>query len=379
MFHVTFAGIGLELDINRVAFTIGNMPIYWYGICIASGLLLALLFAFWKARDFGIDSDRMIDVVFLATVIAVVCARAFYVAFAPFEYESLWDMINLRDGGIAIYGAVIGAFASGWALCKWRKIPVLPMFDLAAMGFLIGQALGRWGNFFNQEAFGTNTTLPWGMYSEGTKNYLSSVQDVLAAQGVTVDPSLPVHPTFLYESLWCALGFFLLWAYYRRRRFHGEIFLLYLIWYGFERFFVEGLRTDSLESIGGIRVSQAIALLCVIAGSVVWIMMRRRAGDGDLMVTYPVVDKRLDGPAVLTWPAKKPAPSEKEIKAMIEDLVAKQNEPEENAEEASPEETAQEPSAEAAEPVETESDGEAAQDTPEEQPEKEASDDDDQR
>ena len=325
MFHVTFPGIGLELDINRVAFTIGNMPIYWYGICIASGLLLALLFAFWKARDFGIDSDRMIDVVFLATVIAVVCARAFYVAFAPFEYESLWDMINLRDGGIAIYGAVIGAFVTGWALCKWRKIPVLPMFDLAAMGFLIGQALGRWGNFFNQEAFGTNTTLPWGMYSEGTKNYLSSVQDVLAAQGVTVDPSLPVHPTFLYESLWCALGFFLLWAYYRRRRFHGEIFLLYLIWYGFERFFVEGLRTDSLESIGGTRVSQAIALLCVIAGSVVWIMMRRRAGDGDLMVTYPVVDKRLDGPAVLTWPAKKPAPSEKEIKAKIEVLVAKQN------------------------------------------------------
>ena len=356
MFHVTFPGIGLEFDIDRVAFSIGDMPIYWYGICIAAGLMLALLFAFWKARDFGIDSDRMVDVVFCATIIAVICARAFYVAFAPFEYESLWEMINLRDGGIAIYGAVIGAFVSGWALCKWRKVPVLPMFDVAAMGFLIGQACGRWGNFFNREAFGTNTTLPWGMYSEGTYNYLAAVQQKLAEQGVTVDPSLPVHPTFLYESLWCALGFVLLLAYHRRRKFEGEIFLMYLVWYGAERFFVEGLRTDSLESIGNIRVSQVIALVCVVVGVIVWMMLRRRAAGKTMMVNYIVADKRLDGPAVLSWPASEKAPSEKELKERIEALVAEQNEPKdepgEKAEEDEPEEGAGPAETEAAEPEE---------------------------
>ena len=322
MYHVTFPGIGLELEIGRVAFTVFGVPIYWYGICIATGMLLAMFFAFRKARDFGIDADRMVDVVFLATVIAVVCARVFYIAFAPFEYETLWDMINLRDGGIAIYGAVIGAFVSGWALCKWRKVPVLPMFDLASMGFLIGQACGRWGNFFNQEAFGTNTELPWGMYSEGTYNYLASVQQTLADQGITVDPSLPVHPTFLYESIWCALGFFLLWAYLRRRRFDGEIFLMYLVWYGAERFFVEGLRTDSLESIGNVRVSQVIALVCVVGGIVAWAMLRRRAAGREMLVNYIVVDKRLDGPAVIAWPAKNKAPGDKELEERIEELVA---------------------------------------------------------
>ena len=143
-------------------------------------------------------------------------------------------------GGVGIYGAIIAAFLSGWLLCKWRRVPVLPMFDLAAMGFLIGQCIGRWGNFVNQEAFGTNTTLPWGMISENTTAYLSSVQAALAAQGVTVDPSLPVHPTFLYESLWCLAGFILLALYEKHRRFHGEVMLMYVMWYGLGRFFHRG-------------------------------------------------------------------------------------------------------------------------------------------
>ena len=212
-YHVQFPGLGLEFTLDRVAFTVFGMPIYWYGILIATGLALAIVFAFSHARRFGIDSDRMVDVILIGTVCAVIGGRAFYVATAPFEYASFAEMLDIRLGGVAIYGAVIAAFLSGYFACRWRKVPILPMFDLAGMGFLLGQGIGRWGNFVNQEAFGTNTTLPWGMYSEGTCNYLSSVQETLAAQGVAVDPSLPVHPTFLYESIWCLLGFFLgYWA-----------------------------------------------------------------------------------------------------------------------------------------------------------------------
>ena len=316
---VQFPRLGLELEIDRVAFTLGGLNIYWYGIIIAAGLLLALVFAFHYAADFGVDADRLVDVVLVGTVCAIICARAYYVAFAPFKYDSIWDMINLRDGGIAIYGAVIGAFVSGWALCKWRKIPVLPMFDLAGMGFLLGQGIGRWGNFVNQEAFGTNTTLPWGMYSEGTCNYLSSVQETLAAQGVAVDPSLPVHPTFLYESIWCLLGFFLLWAYMKRRKFHGELILMYVMWYGAERFFVEGLRTDSLM-VGSFRISQVIAAVSVIAALCIWLALRKKYKDKPLTVTYTALVKE-DGrqvPYEFSWLSGETPPTDAEMKAEIE-------------------------------------------------------------
>ena len=180
-YHVQFPGLGLALTVNRVALSIGGFNIYWYGVIIAAGMMLALLYAFRNAVDFGIDSDRLVDVIAIGTVMAIVCARIYYVAMAPFKYNSIWEMIDIRLGGIAIYGAVIGAFVFGGLAAKWRKIPLLPLFDLVSLGFLIGQGIGRWGNFVNQEAFGTNTTLPWGMYSEGTEAYLKSVQVTLPA------------------------------------------------------------------------------------------------------------------------------------------------------------------------------------------------------
>ena len=273
--HVSFPGLGLEMEINRVAFTVFGVPIYWYGVCIALGLLLGMLYAFRYAKSYGIDADRMVDVIFASTIAAIIGGRAYYVATAPYEYQSIWEMIDIRLGGIAIYGGIIAAFAMGALMCRVRKVPMLPMFDLAAQGFLIGQCLGRWGNFFNQEAFGGNTTLPWGMISESTQQYLQAVQETLAAQGMTVDPSMPVHPTFLYESIWCGLGFLLLWRYSKHRRFHGEMTLLYIMWYGFERFFVEGLRTDSLM-VGNVRISQAVAALSVAAALVLWVILRRK-------------------------------------------------------------------------------------------------------
>lgn len=285
---VQFPGLGLEFEIDRVAFSLGGLNVYWYGLIIAGGLLLALVFAFHYAVDFGIDADRLVDVILIGTVCAVVCARAFYVAFSPIPYESVWDMINIRNGGIAIYGGVIGAAVFGGLACKWRKLPVLATFDLVSMGFLIGQGIGRWGNFVNQEAFGSNTSLPWGMISGGTRSYLSYWQAELAAQGVTVDPSMPVHPTFLYESLWCAVGFFALWAYMKKRRFNGEIALLYVVWYGAGRFWIEGLRTDSLIIPGiGLRASQVIALVSVVAGLALIVYGRKKHKE-PLQVSDPV-------------------------------------------------------------------------------------------
>lgn len=295
--HVSFPSLGLEMEINRVAFTVFGVPIYWYGVCIALGLLLGMLYAFRYAKSYGIDADRMVDVIFVSTIAAIIGGRAYYVATAPFEYQSVWEMIDIRLGGIAIYGGVIGAFLMGALMCRLRKVPMLPMFDLAAQGFLIGQCIGRWGNFFNQEAFGGNTTLPWGMISENTQQYLQSVQQTLAAQGMTVDPSMPVHPTFLYESIWCGLGFLLLWRYSKHRRFHGEMTLLYVMWYGFERFFVEGLRTDSLM-VGNVRISQAVAALSVVAALVAWVVLRRKYRG------VPLVIPALPGQEAVSEPAQ---------------------------------------------------------------------------
>lgn len=290
-FHVEFPGLNLAFTLDRVALSLGGFNVYWYGVLIAGGMLLALLFAFHYAPDFGIDGDRFVDVVAIGTVMSIVCARVYYVAMAPFEYSSFWEMIDIRLGGIAIYGAVIGAVVFGGLAAKWRGLPVLPTFDLVAIGFLIGQGIGRWGNFMNQEAFGTNTTLPWGMYSEGTRSYLASVQAELAAAGVVVDPSQPVHPTFLYESLWCLLGFVLLALFMKKRHFDGEISLLYLIWYGAERMVVEGLRTDSLY-IGNthLRASQLLAAVCVVVGLVLLVNGLRRAKGRSAPVTLAVSD-----------------------------------------------------------------------------------------
>ena len=273
---VTFPGLGLEMTVSRVAFSLFGVDIYWYGLIIALGLLAGIGIGFANAKRFGIDSDRMTDVILVTVVLAVLCARLYYVAFYPGNYDTLGKVLNLRDGGLAIYGGVIGAVVFGWLMCRIRRVPVWAMFDMTAMGFLAGQGIGRWGNFFNQEAFGSNTTLPWGMYSERTHNYLRLAAEELAAQGVTVDPAAPVHPTFLYESLWCLLGLALLWCYRRRRKYDGEMALLYVVWYGAERFVVEGLRTDSLM-VGQLRVSQVLAGASCLLALVAWFLLRRRA------------------------------------------------------------------------------------------------------
>ncbi len=249
--NVQFPGLGLEFEIDRVAFSIGNFSVYWYAVIIVTGLVLAVLYAFRRADFFGIKKDPMFDVVLVGLVCSMIGARAYYVIFSWQDYDSFWDMINIRDGGIAIYGAVIGAFLSGALACKWRKIRIGAMFDVAAIGFLIGQGVGRWGNFMNQEAFGDATDLPWGMLSENT---------------MRVVPDSPVHPCFLYESLWCFAGLIILHVLSKKwYKFYGQYFLLYLLWYGMGRVWIEGLRTDSLWLIPDvIRVSQLVAGLSLV-------------------------------------------------------------------------------------------------------------------
>ena len=274
MFNVQFPNLGIDMTINRVAVSLFGFDIYWYGLLIGIGVMIMLMTIFYRTPKLGINSDHFTDAVLFTTFGAIIGARAYYVAFAPFKYESIIDMINIRDGGLAIYGGVIGGLLLGMVGCKLRKINIFDYCDLILGSTLIGQSVGRWGNFMNQEAFGTNTDGLFGMISEGTTAYLKRVQPSLAAQGIIVDPSMPVHPTFLYESAWCLLGFILLQIYFNRRKFKGEVACLYMIWYGLGRFFIEALRTDSLEIFAGLRASQLVAVVSIVAGAAIIIYNR---------------------------------------------------------------------------------------------------------
>lgn len=259
-FHVTFPSLNLSFDINNVAFSIGDYDVYWYGIIIGIGFILAFLYAMKNLKRFGISADKFLDCVIVGLITAVLGARLYYVLFRWDMYkDNLASIFAIHDGGLAIYGGIIGALLGGCIVAKIVKLSIPAVLDIAALGFLIGQGIGRWGNFVNQEAFGTPTDLPWGMMSENTA-------------GQTV------HPCFLYESLWCLLGFVLLHIFSKKfRKYDGQIFLLYLAWYGLERMIVEGLRTDSLYTpFLNLRVSQILAAVTMITAIVLLIVFRNR-------------------------------------------------------------------------------------------------------
>ncbi len=286
---VSFPKLGWSFPLNRVAFSIGGFDVYWYGILIGVGLLLGVWYALRHAREFGIDSDRMLDVIIFGTIFGIIGARLYYVIFAAEgEFTSLADVLDMRRGGVAFYGMVIGALLSAVVTCKVRKVKLLPMVDVASIGFLIGQGIGRWGNFVNQEAFGVNTSLPWGMTSDTVARYLTAHSEELAGRGIFVDPAMPVHPTFLYESLWCLLGFIVLSRFVKKRRFDGEIALMYFAWNGFGRAFIEGLRTDSLYW-GNVRISQLLAVIGAFVSILVILLIRariRRKKDPEYLKPY---------------------------------------------------------------------------------------------
>lgn len=257
---------GLAINYYR-GFKLFGINIYWYGVLIVIGVVLAYLYAMRRAtKDFGLVKERVFDVVFAAIIGGFTCARIYFCVFTelknPGTYTFTEVFTGIRDGGLAIYGGVIGAFLVGFVFCKLRKVNFFAMADLASLGFLIGQTIGRWGNFINQEAYGEVCSPDWVFGMSGSK---------IATE---VEAGALVHPCFLYESVWCLVGFVLLHFYSKKlRTFDGEITLMYVAWYGLGRFFIEGLRTDSLYA-GSLRISQIVAGASFVAGLILFIIFK---------------------------------------------------------------------------------------------------------
>ena len=257
--EISFPALGIALDPPR-SIALGPLSIHFYGMIIAFGLILAVVYATRRSKQFGIKEDDVLDGVLYVTPFAVLCARAYYCIFSWEHYaDDPIRLLYIWEGGLAIYGGVLGAAIGVTVLCRVKRIKLPAMLDLVSLGFLIGQSIGRWGNFFNREAFGaeTDTFLRMGLMNRYTGD-------------VTY-----YHPTFFYESLWNAIGFLLLHQLSKKRQYDGQIALGYAAWYGLGRAFIEGLRTDSLYW-GPFRVSQLLAAVsCFAAVSVLlWLNLR---------------------------------------------------------------------------------------------------------
>lgn len=264
-----------EIPVNPVAFTIFGFSVYWYALIIGLGLILAVVYCTKRGKKYGITGDDVFDVALFGGIAGFLGARLYYVIFwnlnpeNTYKFDFITFFTTIHNGGLAIYGGIIAGVLVGVLVCKIKKTPVLPILDLGGTGFLIGQGIGRWGNFINQEAFGAPTAgnLPWGM----TGTTISQYPEVIAAQeALPLGEYALVHPCFLYESLWCGLGILVIhFLLSKIQTFDGELFLYYVIWYGTGRGIIEGLRTDSLY-VGdtGLRVSQLVgfasALFCLI-------------------------------------------------------------------------------------------------------------------
>jgi len=307
---------GIELSIDPVIGKIGPFEIRWYGLILAMGLVCAIVYCLRRADKFGLSSDRLMDCALVSVPVGVLGARLYYMFFYGMPIGQFFQFTN---GGLAIYGGIIFGFLAGYITCRIRKLDILSVFDIASLGFLIGQAIGRWGNFTNQEAYGTITGSSWwGM----TSTRIQYEENLL--------PGQLVHPCFLYESVWCIIGFLLLHNISKKfYKFKGQIFFMYLCWYGIGRVIIEGLRTDSLYIPGtGIRVSQLLSGLLVLASAAAIVFMYRRAKQKLTQPEYVSVfgdinedDLPLDEP-----------PHEDEIKNETAELTEADNQIEEDTE-----------------------------------------------
>ncbi|HEX9063378.1 MAG TPA: prolipoprotein diacylglyceryl transferase [Clostridia bacterium] len=269
---IEFPGLGLSFKISPVALHFGSINLFWYGIIIALAFMLAVYLGTKSSERFGIQKENILDLVLFAAPVAIICARLYYVAFKWSDYsKSPIDIVKIWNGGLAIYGGVIGALIVAYLFARHKKIGVLKLIDFGVPYLVLAQGIGRWGNFVNQEAFGTNTTLPWGMTGDRIRN---TIMNELVSKGV--NPEVPVHPTFLYESLWNIAVFCVLIFYRNRKKSDGEVFCLYMALYGLGRSWIEGLRTDSLM-LGNLRISQVLAILFTLVFISIFIVLRSRA------------------------------------------------------------------------------------------------------
>ena len=266
--EISFPGLGLQFNPGRML-DLGFFQINYYGLIIAIGLALAAIYGLRRCKQFGFKQDDVIDGALLIIPFAVICTRLYYCAFKWEHYkDNLISILYIWEGGLAIYGGVIGAFVGTIAYCLYKKLSVLAAFDMVGVSFLIGQMIGRWGNFFNREAFGaeTDSFLRMGLYNTATKAWEYH------------------HPTFLYESLWNLVGFVILHFASKKRQYDGQIVLGYIAWYGLGRAIIEGLRTDSLYW-GQFRISQVVALVSfILAGGMLLIQAFRKHDRSNLYV-----------------------------------------------------------------------------------------------
>ncbi len=276
MKYLSFPGLGIApFHIDDVAFTVFGLGIKWYAILITCGMILGFLYCLTRAKYEGLDSDDLYDVAIFTVIFGVIGARLYYVLFSLDKFivtdgdtwsnikESLLRIINIRSGGLAIYGSLIAGAITIILVCRHKHIRVPVMLDIIVGAVLIGQVIGRWGNFINVEAFGGETALPWRM------GILESIDG-----GASFYAQKFVHPTFLYESLWNLIGFIILHFTYKKKKYNGQIFLMYTAWYGLGRAFVEGLRTDSLM-LGPVRISQALGLVLFAAATALLIVFAK--------------------------------------------------------------------------------------------------------
>lgn len=278
---VKFAGIAKEFTVSNTL-NLGFTTVRWYGAIIAFGFLLAVLFGGRIAYKWKINLDKMIDVLLYGTIGGILGARLYYVAFKWDYYgQHLSEVFKIWEGGLAIYGGIIGGLLAAFIVCKAEKMNFFNLLDMASMSLLIGQGIGRWGNYANQEAFGSITNRNWGMMSDTVAEYISEhasyfgLGNVENVKQYIADNDIYVHPTFFYESVWCLLGFLVLYIIMRKRRkFSGQLFLCYGVWYGFERMVVEGLRSDSLYIANtSIRVSQVLSAVLMLVSLVLLIAL----------------------------------------------------------------------------------------------------------
>lgn len=285
MTHISFPGIGIDgFDVKRVAFTLPfgeGMPVYWYGVIITLGIIMAGYYAYYRSKNEGIKTDDVLDIALWTVLCGVLGARLYYVLTSlssfipkPFSFiEFIKNVFSFRDGGLAIYGGIICGCSAIVVVCLIKKLNPLKATDMAAPGVMIGQLMGRWGNFFNAEAHG-------GVVPEGHPLYFLRM-GLLPNENSRYE-TYYYHPTFLYESVWNLIGFLIINSFYKKKKFNGQISCMYLAWYGFGRMFIEGLRTDSLY-VGKIRISQLVGLLCfvVFGALLVWGLIYSKKFDAE--------------------------------------------------------------------------------------------------
>lgn len=322
---ISFPGFGIdEFVLDPVAFRIPlfwtdgeKHPIMWYGILITLAMIVGFVVAYRKSKFEGIKSDDLFDLAIYLIIAAIVGARLYYVLSEPQKYDSFYDVIAIWNGGLGIYGGVMAGAATILVFSKIKKIKTAKLLDVAAPGLIIGQVIGRWGNFFNAEAYGAVTELPWRMGI--AHGYWADEACTQVVYGATQYH----HPTFLYELLWNLIGFILIMSFYKKKKYDGAPTLWYLVWYGFGRFFIEGLRTDSLyflPSVLGqtVRKSQLVAALCVVGGIALMIIcgIRAKRAKQDAVEYAPVY---LENTEEAVKEADVPATEENESEAKVED------------------------------------------------------------